>query len=100
MDLRVKVVIWVLSPSFDNSPATAATVMLYWNPGVRPPMVNVVSLVGLLVLAVSSFAVQVNMYEVTLPSGLSQIRDTDEVVTLLMLRFLIAAGSRNTGKVQ
>lgn len=39
IDLLVKVVIEVLSPSFEESTA-AATEMLYWNPGIKSGIVK------------------------------------------------------------
>lgn len=48
MDLLVKTVIKVIVPLFEDKTATAATVILYWDPGVKLMMVKVVLLVVLL----------------------------------------------------
>lgn len=84
LNLRVKVVVEALSPSLE---ATAATLMLYWDPGVRSSMTKEV-----LVVLCSSAAQRI-MYHMAFPSGCVQLRDTDEVVTLVMVRFPTTAGS-------
>ena len=97
MDLPVKVVFEMVSPSFVGSIATADTVMLYQDPGIKLLMIKEVSLV--LLLEVSSPKVHRTLYEVALPTGTSQCRDTDDVVTSVMLKFPTRAGSaqRKTG---
>lgn len=81
----------MLSPSFEELTATADTVMLYRDPGIKPVILKEVSVV--LSLKVLPPKVHWILYEVALPTGLSQFRDTDDVVTSVMLRFLTTAGS-------
>lgn len=89
LNLRVKVTVEAASPSFEAPPTTAATLMLYWDPDVRFLITKEVSMV------VFSPPAQRTMYHVTFPSGCAQLRDTDEVVTSVMIRFPTAAGSAN-----
>lgn len=89
LNLRVNVTVEAPSPSFEATPATAATLMLYWDPGVRFVITKEVSVVVFLLPA------QRTMYHVTFPSGCAQLRDTDEVVTSVMVKFPTTAGSAN-----
>lgn len=76
-----------LPPSFEAT--TAATLMLYWDPGVRFLMTKEVSVV------LFSSPAQRIVYRAAFPSGRAQLRDTDEVVTLVTVRFSTTAGSAN-----
>lgn len=76
-----------LPPSFEATTATAATLMSYWDPGVRFVMSKEV-----LMVLFSSPAQRI-VYHVTFPSGCVQLRDTDEVVTRVTVRFPTTAGS-------
>lgn len=85
----MKVTVEAPSPSFEATPATATTLMLYLDPGVRFVITKEVSVV------VFSPPAQRMMYHVTFPPGCAQLRDTDEVVTSVTIRFSTAAGSAN-----
>lgn len=87
LNLRVKVIVEALSPSLEATTATAATLMLYWDPGVRLLMTKEVSVV------LRTSAAQRIVYHVAFPSGCFQLRDTDEVVTLVTFRSPTTAGS-------
>ena len=91
MDLLVTVGVVVPSPMFEESPATAATVTLYLVPGIKPLIIKLVSLV----MPFSSMELLLHriMYEVVLPSGSVQVRDTDDVVTTVSVRLFTTAGS-------
>lgn len=94
MDLLVKV---VFEDSFPvEVSATAATEMLYWYPGIKWLMVKEVALVK----ASPSPGVHWTLYDVALPTGSVQARDTDVVVMLVILRLLTTSGSANTRKTQ
>lgn len=94
VDLLVKVVMNVLSPSFEESTATAATEMLYLVPGIKSLMVKKVSVVPLLKLTPPT--AHWIVYEVALPSGSFQLKFKDDVVKSTMARLLTAAGSANS----
>lgn len=87
----MEVVVEALPPSFEATTATAATLMLYWDPGVRFSMTKEVWVV---VVLFSSPAQRI-MYQVAFPSGGAQLRETDEVVTWVTVRFPTTAGSAN-----
>lgn len=91
LNLRVKVLVEALSPSVEGPTATAATLMLYWDPGVRPSMMKEVSVVVFSTLTFSP-AKRI-VYEVAFPFGFAQLRDRDEAVTLVTVRFLTTSGS-------
>lgn len=83
-----------LSPSCEAFTATAATLMLCWDPGVRFVMTKEV-----LVVLFSSSAQRI-LYMLAFPSGFSQLTDTDVVVTLVTTRFLTTAGSAKVGQLR
>lgn len=97
VDLLVKVVISDLSP-FELFAATATTVMLYWVPGIKLLIIEEVSFVILLEFVRP--AVHWTVYETALPTGSVQFKDTDDVVTSIMVKFWTTAGSAKARNIQ
>lgn len=85
----VKVLVKALCPSVVEFSTTAATNMLYFDPGVK-------SVIVVLVMLINMSSVHQTLYDSTLPSGLCQLKETDDVVTLVMVRFSTVVGTKNS----
>lgn len=86
----MKVLVKTLCPSVVKF-TTAATDMLYFDPGVKSVIVVVVMLIDM-----DLSSAHRTLYDSTLPSGSCQLKETDDVVTSVMVRFSTVAGAKNS----